>query len=340
MTVWTDIFPDVDGPPVRGIPAEFDGVAADFARMHDAADEIVGQFARIESSTGASEIQGAVADALRRFVADVSDRLGSLPAVSASAADVFARHADGLRDLRSEVDRALARATTRWEAQRDAARDLEAARGDATRLQSQLDGLAPDDPTRVALQQQTDRANGSAASLDGQLGGFAADLRRSRAEWDTLAGDEQGLRDDTARRLGDIDLHDLEDPGWFQSIAEDIAEFAVWVYNVTGLDDLVECLVALWQHDWANALWRFRDFLDKALLIVGVIALFVCPALTVVLLIGAAIKLSVDVGLSPAAHRTRRPGGRSRWSTWPSTPPTSCSAPSASPPGPRRAARR
>ena len=44
MTTWTDIFPELDGPPVRGLPSEFTSVATNFTTMHDDAQTIIDTF--------------------------------------------------------------------------------------------------------------------------------------------------------------------------------------------------------------------------------------------------------------------------------------------------------
>jgi hypothetical protein len=199
---------------------------------------------------------------------------------------------------------------TAWDSQRTTTQQRDDARSRADQLQTQLGGMLPDDPARVQLQQRFDVQHGSAAGLDQQLGHLADTLRASRREWSSLADEEQQLRDTTAERLDDIDLHSLKDPGFWGSVVEGAFELVKWVDNFTGLHDLVDALVALAHGDWANFLWRLRDFLDKALLIVGLVALFVCPALAIVLLVGASLKLAIDAGLyatGTADPKTGRP---------------------------------
>src|ERR1700712_5372497 len=114
MTTWTDIFPDLDGPPVKGLPSEFTTVARDFSKMHDDATAILEQFSRIMGSGHFDEIQGAVAEPFKAFVDDVSDRLKSLPDVSSKAATIFSDHSSKLDGYRTAADKALSQAITKW----------------------------------------------------------------------------------------------------------------------------------------------------------------------------------------------------------------------------------
>src|SRR6478735_5222889 len=114
MTTWTDIFPDVDGRPVRGEPSEFTTVALSFTRMCNDATNILDQFSRIMGKGDFDEIQGEVAGPFRNFVDQVNDRLQSLPDVSRTAGDIFGDHAARLDDFRTAADLALASAITKW----------------------------------------------------------------------------------------------------------------------------------------------------------------------------------------------------------------------------------
>src|SRR5436190_13001766 len=109
MTTWSQILPDVDGPPVHGEPGDFRNVEREFEIMGDDAGAALDEFDKIKSDGGVSQLRGEAADAFERFVREVSDSLGDLPRVCHEASLVFKKHADDLAALRGEVASALAR---------------------------------------------------------------------------------------------------------------------------------------------------------------------------------------------------------------------------------------
>ena len=66
------------------------------------------------------------------------------------------------------------------------------------------------------------------------------------------------------------------------------------MYEVTGLEDLVDLIDAIAHGDWAKALWALRELLDKVITILSIVVLFVCPQLFLVILVLSVIKLAVD----------------------------------------------
>lgn len=294
MTTWTDIFPELDGPPVRGVPSEFTSVATSFTTMHDDAQTIIDTFKKIMSNGGVEQIQGAVTGPLRNFVDDVSDRLGSLPQVSGDAATIFSNHATTLESYRTAANTALAKAVTKWNDCKTATSNLTTANTTANKLKTQLDGADADDPSRSDLEgQHTDAAN-DVTNCQSQLSCLQGELAAFKTTWTELRGKERKLSDKTAGDLGDIDLHSLSDPGWFDSFCEAAFEVLKWVYDVTGLEDLVNLIDAIAHGDWARALWALRDLLDKVITILSIVVLFVCPQLFLVILVLSVIKFAVD----------------------------------------------
>jgi hypothetical protein len=300
MTTWTDIFPDVDGPPVVGLPAQFTTVSRSFAKMHDDAVQILDQFKRIIGEGDFDEIQGEVAGPLRTFVEHVSDRLQSLPDVSQDASTIFADHSSKLDDYRTAADKALAKAITKWNERKTAAGQLDTANSSEAKAKQNVDNQPPDaDPSSTTqAKDQHDQAVQHVTDLKGKLSTIDGELKAFRTKWDDLHGDEKELRDHTKGRLDDIDLHSLEDPGWFDSFCEAVGDVLRWAYKVTGLEDLVELIEAIATGDWAAILWRLRDLLDKVFVILSVVALIVCPfALLAVIAVIAVAKLAIDAGL-------------------------------------------
>src|SRR4051812_31278729 len=138
---WSEIFPDVDGPPVHGDPGDFHNVEHAFTTMADDAQIALDQFNQIKSDAGVSQLRGQAAEAFERFVRGVSDSLGDLPRVCQEASLVFKRHADDLASLRAEVAQALARAQTKWNEHNDLRADAASADQRLRGLQSQIDSL-------------------------------------------------------------------------------------------------------------------------------------------------------------------------------------------------------
>jgi hypothetical protein len=296
MTTWTDIFPELDGPPVKGVPSEFSTVATSFSTMNEDARAILEQFDKIMTANGVQQIQGAVADPFRNFVDDVSDRLGSLPEVSESAAKVFANHATKLDTFRDAADTALAKAITKWNQCKTATSNLASATTSADHLKTQLDHAPADaDPSSTTqLQGQHADAADKVTSCQSQLACLKGELAQFKTTWTNLREDERKLRTTTIGDLDDIDLHALEDPGWFDSFCEAAFEVVKWAYEVTGLEDLVALIDAIAHGDWAKALWALRNLLDKVITILSIVVLFAFPELILVILVLSVIKLGVD----------------------------------------------
>ncbi len=109
---WSQIFPDVDGPPVLGDPGDFRTAQRGFDVMGSDAQDALDQFKKITSDAGVSQLKGDAAVAFERFVEKVSDSLGDLPRVCHEAGLVFNKHATDLAALQAEVASALARASS------------------------------------------------------------------------------------------------------------------------------------------------------------------------------------------------------------------------------------
>lgn len=299
---WSDIFADVDGPPVLGEPGDFQGAQRSFESMRDDAQEALEQFNRITSDGGVSQLQGQAATAFERFVDEVAGSLGDLPGVADEAAAVFRKHADDLVDLRDEVDRALVRAQTNWTEQIRLKRELVQADRRLEQLQRQIDELPSDaaDPTaatqRTGLDTDRTTAGRESSSLSTGLGNVEDALAGIRREWTGFHRREAELRSHTRQALDSIELGDLKDPGHFKAFAEGAFAF---VMNVTMMDELLDFIDAIMDGDWAAVLWKLREILDVVLLVIAVVALFTPLApLVVAIAIGLAVaKLAIDVAL-------------------------------------------
>lgn len=299
---WTEIFPDVDGPPVVGVPGDFQGVQHAFEAMADDAQDALDQFTAITSDAGVSQLRGQAAEAFERFVGEVADSLGDLPRVSREAATVFASHAGTLDDLRIEVAAALARAQIKWQSKRSLTTDLAAANRRVGILRSQIDSLPPAgaDPSADAQNQQLDQdhttAVGDQRQIDGQLSIVIAALAGLRRQWDDFHQREADLRGTTGHRLDSIGLGELKDPGRFQSFTEGAFDF---ICSVSGLDAILDLVEAALSGDWAAVLWTLRKVLDAVLLVVAIVALFTpLGPLVLLIVLGLAVaKLAIDITL-------------------------------------------
>ena len=302
MTTWSEIFPDVDGPPVRGEPGDFHGVERAFETMSDDAQEALDEFNNIKSDGGVSQLRGQAADAFERFVREVADSLGDLPRVCHEAALVFKKHADDLAALRREVASALARAQTKWNERNNLQTDVSNADQRLTTLQSQIDSLpsAGTDPTadseRDGLDSDRSDAASNARTLHTRLDSANDALAAIRREYDGFQDDERTLRSTTHRELDDIDLGDLKDPGRFASFCEGAFDF---IMTVTGIDAIMDLVEAIVSGDWAAVLWKLREILDVVILVIAVVALFtpLGPIVLAVALGLAVAKLAIDVAL-------------------------------------------
>ena len=295
---WSEIFPDVDGDPVRASLDEVGDVATMFDRMGDASQRILDEFDRVTSESGTGSLEGEAADAFRDIVDKVADSLGDLPGVCDDAHDALADHYSRLADLRAEAASALARARTRWDAHEDAVRTLSSRRSSHSSATADVDSLPPAgtdpaaDADRTAAEDAAEQSGRLLAAAQGALDAAEDDLRASREEWDSLRGDEDELNDRTADRLDDISLGDLSDPSWWESILGSAFDL---VMDLTGLDALIDLVAAIASGDWAAALWALRELLDRVLLIVSVIALFTPLGPLVLALV--ALKMATSIAL-------------------------------------------
>lgn len=302
MTTWSEIFPDVDGPPVRGEPGDFHGVERAFETMSDDAQDALDEFNKIKSDAGVSQLRGEAADAFERFVREVADSLGDLPRVCHEAALVFKKHADDLAALRSEVASALARATTKWNERNNLRTDVSNADQRVSSLQAQIDSLpsAGTDPTadsqRDGLGSDHSDAAANARTLHTRLDAANDALAAIRREYDGFHDREGTLRSTTHHGLDDIDLGDLKDPGRFASFCEGAFDF---IMTVTGLDAIMDLVEAIVTGDWAAVLWKLREILDAVILVIAIVALFTpLGPIVLAVAIGLAVaKLAIDIAL-------------------------------------------
>lgn len=273
MTTWETIFGM--RPPVEGLPAEFIAARNEFEARREAAQGIVTRFAQVQNQGVTNHLEGEVGRVFNQVVDEVASSLADLPRVSREAHDVLDAHLTRLRELRSEASEALARARTAWNSK--------------NRLENERPGLA-DRVSSLRYQIRSADADDDTTSLENQLTTAERGLQDNQDAIDTEAGilrdicnpyipgdgeyhrlrrSELTLEDETAAALGSIDLGELRDPNWFQSLAGALGDFALGI-----LESVANLLEALITGDWATFFWELRNLLNAAILILGTIALF------------------------------------------------------------------
>ena len=314
MTTWTEIFPDVDGSPVRGEHYEFRNARDFFQRFERDAEEIARQFDRFRDDGQASgSLEGDAAAAFARFVDQVGGELDEVPRIAGRAADIFDHHHGELNRLREwaedGADSALARARTAWRAREDLQER-------ASRLSSQVRQLEGDvrsaeDAAAADPAGDTSEADQLGDQLSGaqsQLGGVQDDLDHQnavlddiRAEWSEIRDEENALNRLTVDELDGIDLGDLENPGFWDRVGDAVGALVDFVVEIADImmGPLDEILGALLSGDWAQLLWELKELLDVVLVVLAVVALFVpfCAPLVAVVFALSVLALAINAAL-------------------------------------------
>ena len=266
---WTEIFPDVDGEPVRASLDEVGDVATMFERMGDASQRILDEFERVTSESGTDSLEGEAADAFREIVDKVADSLGDLPGVCDDAHDALADHSLAARRpaRRGGIGAgqgAHALGGPRGGRAHAVQPPVEPQPGDGRRrlAAARRQPIRPPTPTAPPPRTPPSRAGACSPRRRAPSTRRQDDLRASREEWDNLRGDEDELNDRTADRLDDISLGDLSDPSWWESILGSAFDL---VMDLSGLDALIDLVAAIASGDWAAALWALRELLDRVL---------------------------------------------------------------------------
>ena len=314
MTTWTEIFPDVDGSPVRGEAYEFRNTRDFFLRFETSAREIARQFDRFRDDGQASgSLEGDAAAAFARFVDQVGGELDEVPRIAGRAVEIFAHHERELTRLmewaEDGADSALARARTAWRAREDL-------QDRASRLSSQVRQLEGDvrsaedaaaaDPAGDTT--EADQLGDQLSGAQSQLGGVQDDLATMnhvlddiRAEWGEIRDEENALNRLTVDELDGIDLGDLENPGFWDRVGDAIGALVDFVIEIADImmGPLDEILGALLTGDWAQLLWELKELLDVVLVVLAVVALFIpfCAPLVIAIFVLSVTALAVNAAL-------------------------------------------
>jgi hypothetical protein len=314
MTTWTEIFPDVDGSPVRGERYEFARARDYFERFEEDAEEIARQFDRFRDDGQASgSLEGQAAGAFARFVEQVGGELDEVPRIAGRAREIFTHHHSELDRLiewaEEGTDSALARARTAWQAREELS-------GQAARLSSQVRQLEGDVRSAEAAAaadpagdtSEADQLGDQLSGAQSELGGVQDDLDHQnavldgiRAEWSDIRDEENALNRRTVDELDGIDLGDLENPGFWDRVGDAVGALVDFVVEIADIvmGPLDEILAALLTGDWAQLLWELKELLDVVLIVLAVVALFIpfCAPLVIGILVLSVLALTINAAL-------------------------------------------
>ncbi len=323
---WDEIFPGVDPRPLRGRSYQFSAAATECRNLKESMEFCSTEFRRLTGDDGLRELDSSSTDALAHLVDQLDGSFHDLPPVFASLASAFSHHHTRLSDLETEAAAALARANTRWRALQTARDDFAEADGALTAINAQIASLQG--ATDEASAAQLEELQGQLPALQSARGGKSSavtdaegDLDDSRTEYRAFATAESELVGETRQAIKDIDLKDLEDPGWLEDKLRDIGEFFTDI-----ADNLAKAFEALINGEFLDALHHLSDALNGILMALAVIVIAVVVVIAVFATGGAALallaaiatglavlKLGIDAILAGTAHPHPETGQPKTW---------------------------
>ncbi|MFV0309662.1 MAG: hypothetical protein ACK5OX_18180 [Desertimonas sp.] len=289
---WTDV--GAPGDPVIGNLELFRRTTRQWDVAEDDTRQINVVFDRIVRGCQSTGLTGEAADAFRSIVDEADHALKDLPKVCGDVRWILADHARRLAEMYEASRQALARARAAWNDRQHAQRREHDASTRRAVLQRQLNYLNTLEPEQAAphLPRVTSEYNAVTRSLNAACATKEAAQRRLDREteerWTTLAERERCLNQQTATRLDGVDLRSLRDPGWLERLASPVGGFVLEFGR-----DLGGLALALITGDMNQVLWRLRDVLDSAALILD--------GLSLVLLAGAGLMALAGMVFPPFA---------------------------------------
>lgn len=281
-SLYTDGRRDTD--PIVGNPYQFEVVEKVFRVARESSEAVAEDFRVLQRGQGVHLVVGRSADSLATAISGVEASLDDLPKVASQVERIFREHAHRLHELNEEADRALARAKAAWNRRQGHQRTLDDIDARISWLDRQIgdewhsfvtDALSEPDPQEDAWREERDRRRGDRHYVQSQWNADEADVEAEISCWERLRNEEIERERLTVRLLDEVDFHSLADPGWWSDLWESLGDI-----------------------DWANVLWRLRDFLDDLLLVLAIVSIFVSGgALAGLILVLAASKLLIDVTL-------------------------------------------
>ena len=307
MTTWTEIFPDVDGSPVRGEAYEFARARDYFRRFEADAEEIARQFDRFRDDGQASgSLEGEAAVAFARFVDEVGGELDEVPRIAGRASEIFDHHHGELNRLlewaEQGSDSALARARTAWNRREELTEQASRLAGQMRQLEGDVrdaEDAAAADPAGDTT--AADQLGDQLAGTQSRLGGVQNEIDEQNAILEGIRGDEDALNRLTVEDLDGIDLGDLENPGFWDRVGNAIGSLVDFVVTVADImmGPLDEILLAVFNGEWAELLWELKEMLDVVLVVLAVVALFIpfCAPLVIAIFVLSVTALAINAAL-------------------------------------------
>jgi hypothetical protein len=323
MSTWQDIYGGrTDGNPVRAHPEPFSGESAVASTTAKDIDYVNAQFRTIRAGNS-DGFEGATASAIANKAVDWQAKLEPAAVVFRDVARVLAEHADHLTTLQSDASLAVAQALAAWRLKNAAESRLVGSNKDLTNAQgsvnaadhnvawikTQIAAISPGSPDaqfrlpklldeernwqtershRITIrnntQSQVDAAGRDLATADRELDyWFNGDPNRS---WQRLRHREDDLNNVTAKRIHDIGLRGVANPGWIDQHVSDFVDFLR--HAVDTIKKAIETAV--------------KAFIEavKILLItiVVIVAVIVAIVALVVLIFSAVITVVIEVGIA------------------------------------------
>ena len=207
MTTWTEIFPDVDGSPVRGERDEFVRLAtSSSASSRTPRRSPASSTAFVTTARRAARWKATRPKAFARFVDEVGGELDEVPRIAGRASEIFGHHHSELTRLtewaEEGADSALARARTAWRAREELTEQ-------ASRLSSQVRQLEGDvrdaedtaaaDPAGDTTRGRPARRSAGRARRAGSVASRTTSIDRTRVldgirgEWSEIRDEENAL---------------------------------------------------------------------------------------------------------------------------------------------------
>jgi hypothetical protein len=326
-TTWTDLFPGLDGDPVRGRPYEYADAYRAAGDLVSATRDVAAEFERVRGSDQLGEMGGATADQLVTLVQEIDGSFGEVPGVFTEVERTLRTHHDRLRELRTEAIGALDTARARWR-EVESTRETERTElGILFSINSQIDALrtscaTPEDEDRLEQLEwtRTDCTHSQTAASNARRDAEDS-FDGSRDEWHRLREREDELIDETARTLRDLDLGDLKDPNRLLELVSDVGSWA-WETLESLAVSFHKMIVALAEGRFLDALHHLSDYLEAAITIIGVVSLAIlvfASGGTLLLVLGAvalglgAAKLAADAVLAHTQHPHPETGQPKTW---------------------------
>lgn len=323
---WDEIFPGLDSNPLRGRSYQFTSAATESRHLKESMLFCSEEFKRLSGDEGLRELEGSAPRALAQLVTQLDGAFHDLPPVFERLESIFDSHATRLSDLEGQAIAALARANTRWNAVQTAEDELATADAALTTINNQIAALqgATDEVSIAELETLQEQQPGIAATRNNKSSTLTTArelLADSRTEYGTFGPAELEIIGATRSALGDIDLKDLEDPGWLEDKLGDIGDF----FKKIG-ENFGKFLEALADGRILDALHHLSDVLNSLLIIIAAIVIVIVVVIAVVGTGGAALgalaaiatglgalKLVTDSILAGTAHPHPDTGQPKTW---------------------------